>query len=202
MIKRTIDIIGSALGMVMLAGPMLIISILIRMSSPGPAIFRQSRAGKNGKCFEMLKFRTMRADCDPYGGSPNAADDPRLTGIGRFLREKSLDELPQLVNVFIGQMSLVGPRPLYERQAMEWNARQRRRLEVRPGMTGYAQVYGRALLTHEDKIELDVYYVENICLSLDLKILLKTVVGLFAGQGQIYERRYSQAKQTEEKSEH
>jgi lipopolysaccharide/colanic/teichoic acid biosynthesis glycosyltransferase len=202
MIKRAIDIVGSALGLAVLAGPLLIITILVKMTSPGPAIFRQSRAGKGGNCFEMLKFRTMRTDCDSYGSSPNAADDPRLTRIGRFLREKSIDELPQLVNVLKGQMSLVGPRPLYERQAREWNDRQRRRLDVRPGITGYAQVYGRGALTHEEKIELDVYYVEHRSLRLDLKILLKTVADVFAGHGQIYEQQYSKGRQIEEKSDH
>ena len=144
----------------------------------------------------MLKFRTMRPDADPYGDSPHAGDDPRLTGVGRFLRKHSLDELPQLLNVLAGQMSLVGPRPLYERQASQWNDRQRRRLDVRPGVTGYAQVAGRGELTIEDKIEWDLYYVEHQSLWFDIKILVKTLAAPLRS-GQTYERRYSRDKERE-----
>ena len=133
----------------------------------------------------------MRAGVDPYAGSPHEAGDPRLTRVGRFIRERSLDELPQLFNVLAGQMSLVGPRPLYERQAAEWTDRQRRRLDVRPGMTGYAQAFGRAGLTIEEKIELDLFYVENMSLWLDLKIIGRTVANIFTRRGDVYEQRYS-----------
>ena len=145
----------------------------------------------------MLKFRTMRIDTDPYGVSPQAAGDSRLTGVGRALRESSLDELPQLFNILQGTMSFVGPRPLYERQASEWNAHQRRRLEVLPGLTGYAQAYGRAALTVEDKIDQDVFYVEHRTLLLDLKVLFRTIWNIFdRGQG-VYERQYSRDRQRE-----
>lgn len=197
MIKRLIDIVGSLLGLIFLAVPMLLIAIKVRLESPGPAIFRQRRAGWRGKSFEMLKFRSMRTDVDPYGVSPHSQDDPRMTKFGRFLREKSLDELPQLINVLKGEMSLVGPRPLYERQAEKWDQRQRRRLDVRPGITGYAQVYGRAALTHEEKIELDVQYVENACLALDLKILLRTFADIFGRRRSVYEQRYSRDEERE-----
>jgi lipopolysaccharide/colanic/teichoic acid biosynthesis glycosyltransferase len=195
--KRFFDIVASLIAIVVCGLLMAIIAVAIRMESPGGAIFRQRRVGWRGKPFYVLKFRTMRADADPYGASPRSGEDPRLTRVGRLLREKSMDELPQLFNVLAGQMSLVGPRPLYERQAELWDQRQRRRLEVRPGLTGYAQVYGRAAMAHEDKIELDLVYVERQGLLLDLKILLTTVVGAFTGRGDIYERRYSRQKERE-----
>jgi len=197
MFKRAFDIIVSAAAIIVLAPPMAAIAAAIRLSSKGPAIFRQRRVGLRGKPFTMLKFRTMRAEVDPYDCSPQSSDDRRLTRLGRFLREKSLDELPQLFNVLVGQMSLVGPRPLYERQARQWNQRQRRRLEVKPGITGYAQVFGRAANTIEDKLELDVYYVEHRGLGLDMRLIGRTIAGMFAGRGQVYERRYSKDKQHE-----
>jgi len=197
MLKRAFDIVTSVVALALLAVPMLAIAVAIRLESRGGAIFRQRRAGWKGKPFTMLKFRTMRSDVDPYGGSPQSADDPRLTRVGRFLRETSLDELPPLLNVLAGQMSLAGPRPLYERQAAAWNQRQRRRLDVKPGITGYAQAYGRAGLTHEDKIELDLYYVENRGFRLDLKIIFRTIANVFSGRGEVYEQRYSRRKQRE-----
>jgi lipopolysaccharide/colanic/teichoic acid biosynthesis glycosyltransferase len=175
---------------------MLLVAAAVRLDSRGPAIFRQRRAGRGGRPFTMLKFRTMRADTDPYGGSPQDRRDPRLTRLGRRLRETSLDELPQLLNVLLGTMSLVGPRPLYERQAAQWNPRQRRRLEVRPGITGYAQAFGRGGLTLEEKIELDVHYVENRSLWLDLRVIFRTIGNIFR-RGGVYEQRYSREKQTE-----
>ncbi|MCP4378486.1 MAG: sugar transferase, partial [bacterium] len=156
MVKRIFDILVSLLLLPLLLLPLLVIALIIRIESSGKAIFRQRRAGWRGKPFTMLKFRTMRIDVDPYASSPHGGDDPRLTRFGKFLRETSLDELPQLFNVIFGQMSLVGPRPLYERQAELWDDVQRRRLEVRPGITGYAQAYGRGQLTIEKKIEMDV----------------------------------------------
>ncbi len=197
-LKRFFDIVLSATGIVATAPLMLVIAAAVRLTSPGPAIFRQQRVGKGGRLFTMLKFRTMLADVEPYAGSPQEAGDPRLTKVGRFLREKSLDELPQLFNVLVGSMSMVGPRPLYQRQAQRWNRRQRRRLEVRPGITGYAQVYGRGELTHEEKIELDVYYVENKSIGLDFVILAKTFFGLFGRRRSIYERRYSRDRKRED----
>jgi len=180
----------SVIGIVVLLPLMLAIAVAIRLGSKGAAIFSQRRVGRRGRPFTMLKFRTMRTGVEAYGQSPHAADDPRLTRVGRFLRESSLDELPQLFNVLAGRMSLVGPRPLYERQAELWNAHQRRRLEVRPGISGYAQAYGRATLTHHEKIELDVFYVDNQSGWLDLKILARTVTNMFHRRGEIYEQRY------------
>ncbi|MCY2928560.1 MAG: sugar transferase [Planctomycetota bacterium] len=195
--KRWMDILLAGPALILLAGPMLLIAVLIRRESPGDSIFRQRRAGWKGNAFVMLKFRTMRADADPYGVSPHSGEDTRLTNVGRFLRETSLDELPQLINVLKGEMSLVGPRPLYERQAELWNDRQRRRLDVRPGLTGYAQVRGRGELTHEEKIELDLYYVDHGSLALDGRILWWTVTAALRRRGEIYERRYSSEREME-----
>jgi len=197
MVKRVFDILVSLIVLLVWALPMLLIALLIRIGSPGPAIFKQRRAGLHGKPFTILKFRTMRSGVDPYGGSPHSGDDPRLTRLGRFLRETSLDELPQVLNVLAGQMSLVGPRPLYERQAELWDETQRRRLEVRPGVTGYAQAYGRGELTIEQKIEMDVHYVDNRSLWFDLRIILRTAGNLFRSSGEVYEKRYSSDREYE-----
>lgn len=198
MIKRLFDIVVSLTALVFLFVPMLLIVIAIRLESRGSAIFRQRRAGWKSKPFVMWKFRTMRSDVDPYGGSPHSQDDPRMTRIGRFLRETSLDEFPQLFNVIFGTMSLVGPRPLYERQAQLWTTDQKRRLDVRPGITGYAQAYGRGTITIEKKIEMDLYYIENASLWMDLKIICRTILNVFARGGEIYETQYSDEKKFED----
>lgn len=186
-LKRALDVVFTALALVLLAVPMLIVALVIRLGSKGPALFRQERAGKGMRPFQLYKFRTMRTDVDPFGDSPSDGTDPRLTGVGRWLREWSLDELPQLWNVLKGDMSLVGPRPLYMRQARDFTDRQRRRLEVRPGLTGLAQVAGRGDLPHEEKLELDVEYVENAGLRLDARILWRTFVQVFRRK-QIYQK--------------
>jgi lipopolysaccharide/colanic/teichoic acid biosynthesis glycosyltransferase len=195
LLKRPIDLILSGLAMVLLAPAFACLALAIRLSGPGPVLFRQQRAGRQGRPFTLLKFRTMRPAVDPFGPSPRSGDDPRLTRVGRFLRERSLDELPQLWNVFVGHMSLVGPRPLYVAQIAEWDDRQKRRLEVRPGLTGLAQIGGRGSLTIEQKLELDVRYVESASLSQDLKILLSTASLLVHPHG-IYERQYSESAST------
>ncbi len=194
--KRIADLLISSYLLASVAPQMVLIGVLIRLTSPGRAIFRQERAGQGGRPFVCYKFRTMRSDVDPYGALPHSADDARLTRLGRWLRQTSLDELPQLFNIIKGQMSLVGPRPLYVRQAQQWNERQRRRLEVRPGLTGLAQVFGRGALTVEDKLELDVQYVEQASFRMDLWIVWKTVLSLFHRQG-IYEQRYSRDAEVE-----
>lgn len=184
-----------ALALLLVLWPVLVvIAIRVRRSSPGPALFRQQRAGLHGRPFTLLKFRTMRADADPYGDSPQTASDPRITPVGRWLRETSLDELPQLINVLRGEMSLIGPRPLYLQQMTEWNERQRRRLLVKPGLTGLAQTRGRASLTVEDKLELDVRYVETIGPGTDLRIAWETIRGVLR-RGDIYEVRYSRDRE-------
>jgi lipopolysaccharide/colanic/teichoic acid biosynthesis glycosyltransferase len=197
MAKRALDIICSVLALGLLGPLMVYLAVRIRLDSPGNPIFRQRRMGWRGRPFVMFKYRTMRKDVDPFGLSPHSGEDPRLTRIGRWLRETSLDELPQLWNVLNGTMSLVGPRPLYERQAERWTDRQRRRLEVKPGLTGYAQVYGRASLTHEQKIEMDLTYVEQASLVMDLKLIALTVRQAFSGRDSVYEQRYSDQSEYE-----
>ena len=197
MAKRLLDIAAGMVLIVLLAAPMLVIALLIRLGSRGPAIFRQRRAGRGGRPFVMLKFRTMKVSADSHGVSPHSPDDPRLTRIGRLLRETSLDELPQLLNVLLGRMSFVGPRPLYERQAELWDERQKRRLDVRPGITGWAQIQGRGEIPIEDKIELDLYYVEHRSLLLDLKIILRTIGNALSCRRGIYEEQYSRDRRRE-----
>lgn len=190
-VKRAFDILVAGVLLVALWPLLLAIALAIRLSSRGPALFVQRRAGKDGKPFGLYKFRTMRLDVDPFGPSPKSGADPRLTRIGRWLREYSLDELPQLANIIKGDMSLVGPRPLYVSQMAEWDERQRRRLSVRPGLTGLAQISGRGALTREEKLELDVQYVERAGLRRDATILLATLAQLCGRKG-IYEEKYSQ----------
>jgi len=194
-IKRALDIIAVlAISPLVLAVTM-VIAIIIRLTDGAPAIFRQIRAGRDRRAFTFYKFRTMRTDVDPFGPSPRSGRDPRLTRIGRWLRLTSLDELPQLWNVLKGDMSLIGPRPLYMAQAAEWNDRQRKRLLVQPGMTGLAQIKGRGSLTIEEKLELDVQYVVRQSLWLDARIFLITVFGLFVPKD-IYEKKFSQTRDT------
>jgi len=193
--KRLLDITFSLAAILVLLPVFAVITIAIKLSSKGPVIFKQERAGKDGKPFIFYKFRTMKAEVDPFGPSPKSAEDPRLTRVGRFLREYSLDELPQLFNVLKGQMSIVGPRPLYISQIAEWNERQKKRLLVKPGLTGLAQVCGRAGLTVEEKLELDVLYVEKANFWVDLGIIIRTLGLVFSRKG-IYEKRYSQKEFT------
>jgi len=181
-LNRAADVVvaGSAL---IVASPVLALAALaVKLTSPGPALFRQTRVGKNGYDFELLKLRTMVVGAETQGaGLAVNRGDPRITPVGRLLRRLSLDELPQLWNVLRGDMSIIGPRPTLRYQVERYTQRQRRRLEVRPGITGWAQVHGRAKVPWEERIELDVWYVEHRSLSLDLRILAKTPVALFSG---------------------
>jgi lipopolysaccharide/colanic/teichoic acid biosynthesis glycosyltransferase len=194
-VKRFCDFILGLLAFLVLLPLFVIIVVVVWLSGGGPAVFVQERAGREGRPFRMYKFRTMKMDVDPFGPSPKSGQDPRLTRVGRFLREFSLDELPQLLNVIKGDMSLVGPRPLYVAQIQEWDQRQRQRLLVKPGLTGLAQVSGRGGLTREEKLELDVRYVETTSLMTDLKILLATIGQVF-GRSSIYEKKYSRTEET------
>ena len=193
--KRIIDICISLPVMIVLLPAFVVIVIAIKLSSKGPTIFKQERAGKDGKPFMFYKFRTMRADADPFGASPKSSEDPRLTKVGKFLREHSLDELPQLFNILKGDMSIIGPRPLYVSQMAEWDERQKKRLLVKPGLTGLAQISGRGELTREEKLELDVKYVETASFSTDIKIILATIAQVF-GRKNIYEKKYSETEET------
>jgi len=193
--KRILDIAISLLAIMLLLPVFALIVIAIKLTSKGPAIFKQQRAGKDGEPFVFYKFRTMKVDADPFGLSPKSSEDPRLTKVGRFLREYSLDELPQLFNILKGDMSIVGPRPLWLSQMVEWNEWQKERLLVKPGLTGLAQISGRGELTHEEKLELDVKYVETGNFLADIKIILATIVQVF-GRKNIYEKRYSETEFT------
>ena len=172
------------IALLVLSPVLLVAAIAIKLGSRGPALYRQRRVGLNGEEFEMLKLRTMVAGSDPVGvGSVVTRDDPRVTGAGRVLRRTSLDEIPNLVNVLRGEMAIVGPRPTIPAQVADYTPRQHRRHEVRPGITGWAQVQGRAGIPWEERIELDLYYVDHRSASLDARILLKTLWLLVTGHG-------------------
>lgn len=181
---RAVDIVISVVALVVLSPVLAIAAVAIALGSRGPAIYRQRRVGKGGEVFELLKLRTMVQGSDPVGvGIAIARDDPRVTRTGRFLRRTSLDEIPNLFNVLRGEMAIVGPRPTIPAQVVSYTPHQRRRHEVRPGLTGWAQVQGRAGIPWEERIELDVEYVERRSAWLDLRILLKTVWLLVTGHG-------------------
>jgi len=157
-------------------------AIAIKLEDGGPVLYRQERVGKDGVDFELLKLRTMVVDAERLGaGYAVDRGDPRITGVGRVLRKLSLDELPQLWNVVRGEMSVIGPRPTLRYQVERYDERQRRRLEVKPGLTGWAQIHGRATLPWAERIELDVWYVEHRTPRLDLRILARTPLALFGG---------------------
>jgi lipopolysaccharide/colanic/teichoic acid biosynthesis glycosyltransferase len=183
-VSRARDIALASLGLLASAPLLVVAMVAIRLETPGPAIYRQRRIGKDGQAFELYKLRTMVTGSDPVGiGTPVAGDDPGVTRVGALLRRLSLDELPNLVNVLRGEMSIVGPRPTIEAQVELYTPRQQRRLEVKPGITGWAQVNGRAALPWDDRIELDIWYVENRSPALDLRILRRTVRLLVTGHG-------------------
>jgi lipopolysaccharide/colanic/teichoic acid biosynthesis glycosyltransferase len=183
-LARAVDIVIAALALVVTAPVAATITLAIRLEGGGPAIYRQRRVGRGGREFDLYKFRTMVSGSDPVGiGTAVAADDPRVTRVGRLLRKLSLDELPNLVNVLRGDMAIVGPRPTIPAQVELYTPRQRRRLEVRPGLTGWAQVSGRTAIDWSERIELDVWYVENRSPVLDARILARTVRLLLTGQG-------------------
>ena len=180
--KRVVDAVGAAVGLVVSSPLLAAASVAIKAEDGGPVIYRQRRVGLNGVDFDLLKLRTMVVGAERQGaGWAVNAGDPRITRVGRVLRRLSLDELPQLWNVLRGDMSLVGPRPTLRYQVEQYTPRQRRRLEVKPGITGWAQVHGRARLPWDERIELDVWYVEHQSVWLDLKILALTPLALFTG---------------------
>src|SRR3954452_14053026 len=172
---RIFDIAIAAIALAILSPILLIAAIAIKLTSRGPVVYRQRRVGLSGGEFEMLKLRTMVRGSDPVGvGKVVSRDDPRVTGPGRLLRRTSLDEIPNLFNVLRGEMAIVGPRPTIKAQVDDYTPHQKRRHEVLPGITGWAQVQGRAGILWEERIELDLWYVEHRSLPLDLRILAKT----------------------------
>jgi lipopolysaccharide/colanic/teichoic acid biosynthesis glycosyltransferase len=180
--NRALDVVGASLGLA-LASPFLAIGTLaIKVVDGGPVLYRQRRVGKDGAEFELLKLRTMVVGAERHGaGLAVNRGDPRITRVGRVLRRLSLDEVPQLWNVVRGEMSLIGPRPTLAYQVEQYSPRQRKRLDVKPGITGWAQIHGRASLPWEERIELDVWYVEHRSPGVDLKILLRTPRALLGG---------------------
>lgn len=179
--KCLIDVILTLTGLAVLAPLMLILILLVRVNLGAPILFRQTRPGLHGKPFAMYKFRTMTNDRDADGNL--LPDEKRLTRFGRFLRSTSLDELPELINVLKGEMSLVGPRPLLMEYLERYTPEQARRHEVRPGITGWAQVNGRNAISWEEKFKLDVWYVDNRSLWLDIRILWMTFQKVFKREG-------------------
>ena len=180
-LKRAIDISVSAAALLLLLPLIALIAVLVRVRMGRPVLFIQERPGLSGKAFRVCKFRTMSNDWDEAGNLK--ADADRLSVLGRWLRRLSLDEIPQLWNVLRGDMSLVGPRPLLMEYLPLYNAKQARRHDVRPGITGWAQINGRNAISWEEKFDLDVWYVDNWSLSLDVLILLRTVRNVVRREG-------------------
>jgi lipopolysaccharide/colanic/teichoic acid biosynthesis glycosyltransferase len=182
--KRALDIALAVAGLTVGAPILLAAIAAIRIETPGHPIYRQRRIGRDGRPFDLLKLRTMVHGAEHVGaGMAVNEGDPRITRVGAFLRRTSLDELPNLVNVLKGEMSIVGPRPTIPVQVQQYGPRERRRLEVRPGITGWAQVNGRASLPWSERIELDLWYVDHRSLRLDLRILARSIRVLLGGHG-------------------
>jgi lipopolysaccharide/colanic/teichoic acid biosynthesis glycosyltransferase len=181
---RAFDIAAAALALLLFGPFLLAAAIAIKLGGRGPVFYRQRRVGRDGREFEMLKLRTMVEGSDPVGyGTVVTRGDPRVTRAGRFLRRTSLDEVPNLINVLRGEMAIVGPRPTIPAQVDDYTPHQNRRHEVLPGITGWAQVQGRAGIPWEERIELDVWYVEHRTAALDARILAKTVRLVLTGRG-------------------
>lgn len=182
--KRFCDVIFSFFALVLLAPLLSLIAIAIKLDSPGPVFFRQERLGQRGRIFRICKFRTMVIGAAKMGRGLNVVErDPRITRVGRVLRRLSLDELPQLINIFRGEMSLVGPRPGLPLHLEIYDDFQKRRLEVKPGLTGPSQVRGRAALSWPERIEMDIDYIDNYSLWLDISIILRTFKVLVSQEG-------------------
>jgi lipopolysaccharide/colanic/teichoic acid biosynthesis glycosyltransferase len=184
--KRVLDIVFTLVAVVLLSPLLLAIAFVIKFVSSGPVLFRQERAGREGRAFILYKFRTMHANADTFGKSPSAGDDTRLIRFGKFFREYSLDELPQLFNVLKGDMSIVGPRPLYTSQVQQLSDYHKQRLKVRPGITGMSQLYGRSELLDEKILNMEVEYVCSYSFWTDIKLMLLTPVMVLKKQG-VYE---------------
>jgi lipopolysaccharide/colanic/teichoic acid biosynthesis glycosyltransferase len=182
--NRPLDLAAAAVLLVVTAPLLALAALAIRLESRGPVFYSQRRVGKDGRPFELLKLRTMVPGAESMGAGIYVLEgDPRITRVGRLLRRFSLDELPNLVNVVRGDLAIVGPRPTVQEQVDRYTERQRRRLEVKPGITGWAQINGRASLPWPERIELDVWYVEHRSLRLDLRILARTARMLATGHG-------------------
>jgi lipopolysaccharide/colanic/teichoic acid biosynthesis glycosyltransferase len=181
-VNRALDVAIAGTGLVLTSPLLGLAALAIKLEDGGPVLYRQTRVGKDGVDFEILKLRSMVVGAERTGaGLAVNVGDARITRVGRLIRRTSIDELPQLWNVVRGQMSVIGPRPTVRAQVDRYTPHQRRRLEVRPGLTGWAQVHGRAALPWAERIELDVWYVDHRSASVDLRILLRTPLALFGG---------------------
>ena len=180
-VKRLLDLVLSAVALLLLSPVILVVAILVRCNLGAPVIFCQERPGKDEEIFKLYKFRSMTDACDAYGEL--LPDELRLTRFGRFLRSTSLDELPELWNIFKGDMSIVGPRPLLVKYLPLYNEEQRHRHDVTPGLTGWAQVHGRNLCSWEEKFDYDIWYVDHVSFMLDLQIIFLTVKAVLKREG-------------------
>ena len=187
-LKRVFDLLAGILLLFLLSPLLAVTALLVKATSPGPVLFSQTRAGRMGAPFVAYKFRSMRGGRVPDATELVPLDHPEITTVGRWIRRFKIDELPQLLNLVRGDMSLVGPRPTLPDQAAAYNQGQRRRLEVRPGLTGLAQVHGNAALSWDERIEWDVWYVDHISFTLDLWILWRTVLTIINGEEQYIKR--------------
>lgn len=193
--KRTLDIVASVIGLVICVLPMMAIIVMIKLESPGPAIYVHHRNGKNGKQLPLLKFRTMYRNADAmidqftpeqkaeWQANFKLENDPRITRIGKFLRRSSLDELPQLVNILKGELSIVGPRPVVDEELERYGEYKDKFLSVTPGLTGYWQAYARSTCTYEQRMQMELHYVDNASFWWDIKIMFATVGAVLRGHG-------------------
>ena len=196
-IKRLIDIIGSLIGIILLSPIYIIIAILIKFDSPGKIVFGHTRKGKGGKDIKVYKFRTMYSNAneifesftseqkEEYYKNFKLDNDPRVTKLGGFLRKTSLDELPQLFNILKGDMTIIGPRPIVEKEISKYGDKAEKLFSVVPGLAGYWQVNGRSDTTYEERVEMDMYYIGNMSFYLDVKILFQTAISVLKGEGAI-----------------
>lgn len=200
LVKRAVDLVAASLALVVLSPLIVLIGAAVRLSSPGPILFRQARLGKGGVPFTLYKFRTMRHNApavrNPDGSAFVGAGDPRLTRAGRWLRDYTLDEIPQLLNVLRGEMSVVGPRPDLVEQLELYDDLMRRKLEIKPGMVCLSLVHGRNSLSWRRRAELDVYYVDHCSLRLDAEIFLKGCAAVLLRRGVYYPEDYKGEKLT------
>lgn len=195
--KRLMDVIISVIGMIVLSPVFLIVSILVKMDSKGPVFFAHTRYGKDGKKFKMYKFRTMYENAQEmikeftpeqmkeWKENYKLKDDPRITKIGKFLRKTSLDELPQIVNIIKGDLSIIGPRPIIDEELERYGKNKEKFLSVTPGLTGYWQANGRSLTSYEERMNMELYYVDHISFKLDIKIFFKTIESVIKKEGAI-----------------
>ena len=196
-VKRCLDVVLSFIALILLSPVFLVIAILIKLEDKGPAIYKHKRVGKNGKDLFLYKFRSMQANPAPleelltpeqlaeYKVNFKLENDPRITKIGKFLRKSSLDELPQLVNILKGELSIVGPRPVVEEECQRYGEKREKFLSVAPGLTGYWQSNGRSAVTYEDRMNMELYYVDHQSLWLDIKIIFWTVKAVLTGKGAV-----------------